>query len=181
MNEKKIEDFHIESGVINSVFWGVEPDRLILTSFINLSYDGGSGQGFGGYALDSYDKNLKKRIPCPENEQAQESLLQIFNASCLDDLVGRKIYAISSWGEVLAISPHHDFNFYSFLSFFKNFNSNQFVIDMIEKINPNQVFKCPDLEQQNLISLKNIFVEKQHLESMIEKKENNINSNHFKI
>lgn len=179
MSDKRIEDFNIESGVINSVFWGIEPDRLILTSFINLSFDGGSGQGFGGYAFDSYDKDLKKRIPGKENEIAQNTLLKVFNVSTLDELNGKKIYAISNWGEVLAISPYHEFNFYSFLSFFKDFNSNQFVVDMIEKLNSHQIFKCPEVQQENLINLKNIFVEKQHLESVIENKKNS--SNYMKI
>ncbi len=33
-----------------------------MTVWVNLDY-GGSGQGFGGYALDTYDKKVKDRVP----------------------------------------------------------------------------------------------------------------------
>lgn len=39
-----------------------EEDHGILTTYLMTEWSGG-GQGFGGYALDEYDKELKKRIP----------------------------------------------------------------------------------------------------------------------
>lgn len=178
MTEKKIEDFFIESGIIDDVFWGVEPDRGILTSFIRLNYNGGS-QSFGGYAFDAYDKNLKQRVAGAENEIAQSILLNTFHVPTLNDLVGKKVYAVCNQGEVLAISPINEFNFYSFLSVFKAFDSNQFTVDLINNEKKQyKVFRCSKEEENKLIELKNIFVETAYLDSSISK---NINKKEHQL
>lgn len=50
----------IENAVIESTMLG-EEDHGIFTCYIHVSGDGW-GCGFGGYALDQYDKEQKKRI-----------------------------------------------------------------------------------------------------------------------
>jgi hypothetical protein len=168
MSEKKITDYSIGVATIERVFWGVEPDKGILTSFIQLNYHDGTSQGFGGYAFDSYDKELKKRVEAPENDIAKQKLLNTFNISSLDNLVGKQVFAIYGWTEILAISPIQAFNFYSFLGIFKPFDENQFAIEMIEQAKTNsKLLKCDNNWQNELTSLKNIYVEKQHLETVL--------------
>ena len=50
----------IKNAQITGTMLGVE-DHGILTFMLYLDY-GGSGQGFGGYALDCYDKERKVRV-----------------------------------------------------------------------------------------------------------------------
>lgn len=50
----------IKNAIIDNVSLGIE-DHGILTMHISVKYDGG-GQGFGGYALDSYDREKKRRV-----------------------------------------------------------------------------------------------------------------------
>lgn len=50
----------IENGRIESTSLGTE-DHGIFTAYLSLTFDG-SGQAFGGWALDSFDKVRKERI-----------------------------------------------------------------------------------------------------------------------
>lgn len=50
----------VENAQIESTMLGME-DHGILTFFLSLKFEG-SGQGFGGYAMDSYDKAKKRRV-----------------------------------------------------------------------------------------------------------------------
>ena len=52
----------IKNAKITSASIFVE-DHGILTSYLQLDYAEGSTQGFGGYALDSYNKATDKREP----------------------------------------------------------------------------------------------------------------------
>lgn len=53
-----MDDYEIRNAKITGTMLGYE-DHGILTCMIYLDY-GGSGQGFGGYRLDSYDKSKDK-------------------------------------------------------------------------------------------------------------------------
>lgn len=58
---------------ITGTMLGIE-DHGILTYMINMDY-GGSGQGAGGYCMDTYDESQKKRVGTP---LLASHLLQIF-------------------------------------------------------------------------------------------------------
>lgn len=51
---------HIQDATITSATIEIG-DHGFLSSFLHLDY-GGSGQGFGGYALDRYDTEKKERV-----------------------------------------------------------------------------------------------------------------------
>lgn len=63
-------------------------DHGILTFFVGLEFDGG-GVGFGGYALDSYDKDLKKRV-CVSGKglDAIVEILDVIGVDNWEDLPG---------------------------------------------------------------------------------------------
>lgn len=50
----------IKNAVIKGTMLGIE-DHGIMTCMLYLDF-GGSGQGFGGYALDSWDRTLNRRV-----------------------------------------------------------------------------------------------------------------------
>jgi len=50
----------IENGLIESTMLGME-DHGCMSCWLNLSFSG-TGQGFGGYALDGFRPNLNRRV-----------------------------------------------------------------------------------------------------------------------
>lgn len=79
-------------GKVESVMFGFE-DHGILTFMIYLNY-GGSCQGFGGYALDTYDKEKKRRVGTAAGTDLILKLLNLFKVSKLDDIEGRSVFAL---------------------------------------------------------------------------------------
>lgn len=84
---------------------GIE-DHGILTAWLHLSY-GGSGQGAGGYALDSYDEKKKRRVG---HACGTDFILGVLRAVGVDDwerVAGRTIIAITDteYGKVIGIKP----------------------------------------------------------------------------
>ena len=86
MNDKK------ELGKITKVFFGKE-DHDILSFMIHFDF-GGSGQGFGGYCLDTFDKDKKKRVGCAAGTDLILRLLDLFNVKTLDEIIGKNAYVI---------------------------------------------------------------------------------------
>lgn len=68
----------IENAIIKDARVFVE-DHGILTSFVDVSYGGGSGQGFGGYDLRSDNRLAMWHL----------ELFKVFGATDLRDLGGR--------------------------------------------------------------------------------------------
>jgi hypothetical protein len=81
-----------ELGKIEGVFFGIE-DHGILTFMMTFDF-GGSGQGFGGYALDTYNKETKKREGIAAGTDLVLELLNLFGVSSLGEIRGRYAYAI---------------------------------------------------------------------------------------
>jgi len=94
---------HEELGKIESVFFGKE-SHGILSFMIHIDLDKGGGQGFGGFALDDYDKEKKRRVGCAAGGDLILQLLNLFNVNELDKIKGRPVYALyekEGWGETV--------------------------------------------------------------------------------
>lgn len=81
-----------ELGIIERVFFGRE-DHGILTFMLFFDF-GGSAQGFGGYALDSFDKAKDRRVGTAAGTDLILRLLDTFNVDSLNSIKGRYAYAI---------------------------------------------------------------------------------------
>ena len=92
-----------ELGKIISTHLGIE-DHGIMSFMIVFDF-GGRGRGFGGYALDTYDEKLKKRVG---TAYGMEVIMRILNAVGVDkweDLVGKVcwVYRAKPYDEIVAI------------------------------------------------------------------------------
>lgn len=92
---------------VESTFLGVE-DHGIFTAMVHVSY-GGSGQGIGGYALDTYVESTKERRG---TDYGMEWIRRFLNAAGVDSwekLVGRTFIVLKDgdeWtGKVVGIKP----------------------------------------------------------------------------
>jgi len=91
----------IKNARIQSTMLGYE-DHGILTCFLYLEY-GGSGQGFGGYALDAYVKEAKERIAGAYGLRFITSVLKVVGVTQWEDLPGKHIRADSDHTKVYRI------------------------------------------------------------------------------
>ena len=95
----------VENGKIESTMLGVE-DHGILTFFLTLKFEG-SGQGFGGYAMDSYDKAKKRRIGSAFGTDCILQILDTVGVGKWEDLKGKYVRVKrdgDSWADkILAI------------------------------------------------------------------------------
>ncbi len=72
---------------IERTMLGVE-DHGIMSFYLYLDY-GGSGQGFGGYGLDEYDKELKRRKGHAFGLEVIMQILRVVGVEKWEDLPGR--------------------------------------------------------------------------------------------
>lgn len=80
-----------ELGKVDRVFFGFE-DHGILTCWVHLSF-GGTGQGFGGCALD--ESNEKgRRVGTAGGLDFILRLLELFKVDELGKIAGRTVYAL---------------------------------------------------------------------------------------
>ena len=87
----------IENCQIASTHLGSE-DHGILTCFLSLKGDGW-GVGFGGYALDTYNKELNKRIPTAKGFGAIKAIMDTLEVEKWEDIPGTYIRAeTEGWG-----------------------------------------------------------------------------------
>lgn len=63
-------------------------DHGILTVFIHLDY-GGSSQGFGGYALDTYRADIKKRVGTAWGAEYIRRILEVLEVDTWEKLPGQ--------------------------------------------------------------------------------------------
>lgn len=91
----------IRNAKIESTMLGYE-DHGILTCFVHLDY-GGSGQGFGGYGLDQYDKATDKRKGSAYGIAFIKGILDTLEVEKWEDLKGTHCRAEATFGKVLAI------------------------------------------------------------------------------
>ena len=90
-----------KNAVIESTMLGIE-DHGILTCFLNLNY-GGSGQGFGGYGLDGFDKAKDKRIGTAWGMEFVRRVLETMEVDSWEKLSGKHCRVISDNGKVYKI------------------------------------------------------------------------------
>ncbi|TXH44291.1 MAG: hypothetical protein E6Q97_32975 [Desulfurellales bacterium] len=85
-------------GKVRSIFFGRE-DHGILTFMVQVDF-GGSTQGFGGYSLDIYDKELKRRVGHAAGTDLVLNLLNLFGVDELQRAEGMPVFAIrdEGWG-----------------------------------------------------------------------------------
>jgi hypothetical protein len=85
-------EYEKKLGKIKSAELFIE-DHGILTFFLHFDF-GGSGQGFGGYTLDAWDKNKDRRIGTVFGMDLILKLLQTFDVDRLEQIVGRTCFAL---------------------------------------------------------------------------------------
>jgi hypothetical protein len=74
---------------IESTMLGIE-DHGIMSFYLYLDY-GRSGQGFGGYGLDEYDKIKECRIGHPKSIILIRKILEVVGVDKWEDLEGKYI------------------------------------------------------------------------------------------
>lgn len=100
-----------ELGKVESADVFIE-DHGILTFYIILDF-GGSGQGFGGYCLDNYSKEKKRRIGSAAGGDLYLQILNFFAVDRWSDIVGRTVYALRNnpMGDIIGLEiPKFDKN-----------------------------------------------------------------------
>lgn len=91
----------ISNAHITNVSLGYE-DHGILTFGLTLEIAGGCGCVFGGYALDNYDKTLKKRIPSARAMECLTEIMRVVGVKNWEDLNGKYIRIINKgWGSTI--------------------------------------------------------------------------------
>lgn len=112
----------IENAKITYIQLGYE-DHGIMTLMIGLEGDGW-GQGYGGYALDEYDKEKKKRVPTQRGFEAVAELMKTLSVKDLYDLkekyVRIKVDGIACGTKIKAIGDLIKDKWFSFEEFFNN-------------------------------------------------------------
>jgi len=79
-------------GKIKSTNLGKE-DHGIMTFWLQFDF-GGSGQGFGGYALDDYSEEEKRRIGTAAGMDAIIQILRVCDVNNWEDIQGKTLYAL---------------------------------------------------------------------------------------
>lgn len=87
----------IENARITSTMLGVE-DHGIMTCYLFLEFENG-GCGFGGYALDTYDKEAEGRVGTAAGMQMIAEILEPVGAESWEELPGKFIRCENEgWG-----------------------------------------------------------------------------------
>ena len=99
MNQDSVE---IKNAKIISTMLGVE-DHGIFSFWLILNYGTFSGQGFGGYCLDNYDKEKKIRVGTAFGCQVIMRILKVVGVEKWEDLVNKYVRIKSNQSEILEI------------------------------------------------------------------------------
>ena len=91
----------IKNAIVESTQLGYE-DHGILTCMLMLNYDG-SGQGFGGYGLDEYDKDTEKRRGTAYGLAFIMKILGVLEVSNWESVKGKHIRVDADNGKVYGI------------------------------------------------------------------------------
>lgn len=86
-------NLHYQNAIITHTELGCLNDRGIMTFWIHLKWDG-CGQGFGGYALDMYNKETKQREQSIYTADIIYGILNALELSSWEDLKGKYVRAI---------------------------------------------------------------------------------------
>ena len=109
----------IENGKITGTMLGKE-DHGIMTFWLFVEFDSGVC-GYGGYALDSYDAQTKKRIGAAAGMQAIAEILDCVGVAKWEDLTGAFIRCEhQGWGgKIIRIGNLIKDKWFSLEAFFK--------------------------------------------------------------
>ena len=99
--KRTVRETKIQNAKIESTFLGVE-DHGILSFFLHLDY-GGICQGFGGYSLDSYDKETEGRKSTAASMELIRAILDTLEVESWEKLPGTFCRAKSDHSKVHAI------------------------------------------------------------------------------
>ena len=113
--EEQIETINAK---IASTMLGIE-DHGIMTFYLHLEY-GCGGQGAGGYALDSYDNDLKRRIGTGIGLEMIARVMEVVGVRKWEDLKGKHIRVKQSSNKVYAIGHLLKDDWLNFSSFFES-------------------------------------------------------------
>lgn len=87
----------IHNALITKTMLGFE-DHGIMTFFVYLEWDGG-GVGFGGYSLDEYDKEQKKRVGVGYSMDLLKEIMEVVGVETWEQLKGKHVRVDSEgWG-----------------------------------------------------------------------------------
>lgn len=84
-----MEEEIIENACIKSTMLGIE-DHDVMSFYLYLDY-GGRGQGAGGYCLDSYSREMDKRIGWAGGIAMIRAILEVVGVRKWEDLPGKNI------------------------------------------------------------------------------------------
>lgn len=86
-------EFEKHLGKVSSAYLGME-DRGFLTFMITIDYDDVGTQGFGTFALCSWDKEKDRRVGTALGCDAIIKLLNLFKVDTFDKIKGRTVFAL---------------------------------------------------------------------------------------
>lgn len=96
-----MKPIEIKNAIINTTYLGID-DHGIMTCFLHLDY-GASGQSFGGYFLDEYNKVQKQRVGIAFGMNFIISILKTLNITSWEMLKGKHIRVKASFEKIHAI------------------------------------------------------------------------------
>lgn len=88
-----------ELGRVTGVFLGFEEHDIFT---LNIMFDfGGTGQAFGGYALDTWDKEKKRRVGHAAGADFIVCVLRLFGVRDIQDIKGKSAYVLRDAREMI--------------------------------------------------------------------------------
>ena len=78
---------------ITKAYLGIK-DRGIFHFWIHVDYEEGCSQGIGGYALDTYDEKLKRRVGSAYGCEMIIQLLKVLDVDDLSEAKGKMIWVL---------------------------------------------------------------------------------------
>jgi hypothetical protein len=88
-----------ELGRVTDVYLGLE-DHDIFTMHITFDF-GGTGQSFGGYALDTWDAGKKRRVGSAAGADFILRILRLFGVRDIRGIVTRSVYVLRDDREMI--------------------------------------------------------------------------------
>jgi len=85
---------------IESTSLGVE-DHGVMTGYLNVSYGNGGAQSIGGYALDEWDPEQKRRVGTAYGLEWIARVIEACGVEKWEDLPGRTIFVLKGPGQEL--------------------------------------------------------------------------------
>lgn len=89
--------YKYQEATVASIYLGLE-DHGVLTTFVNLHFDGSISQSYGGYSLDTYDAEVGYRVGTAFGCEVIVQMLRFFRVAQLSDAAGTRVIAIRRAG-----------------------------------------------------------------------------------